>query len=510
MSSTATRVIKNTGYLYAKMGITMFVSLYTTRLILNGLGASDFGIFNIVGGAIAMLGFLNAAMASATQRFMSYAEGEGNKEGKKTIFNVSALLHLVLAISVAVILSAAGFMFFKSILNIPKEREVASIIVYGSLIVSTSLTISTVPYDAVLNSHENMKYYSLVGIIESLLKLAVAFCCVNSSYDKLIVYGVLMAVIPFITLNITRIYCHTHYEECKLDFKQYFKYDTAKDIATFAGWNFLYTATSMFTMQGISILLNIFGGVVVNAAHGIANQLSGQLIVFSNNMLKALNPVLIKSRAANQNDLLLEAAATGNKISFITFSFFTIPFIVETPTILSLWLKEAPEWTTLFVRLVLIREMLIQTYITYETCIQATGKIKDYVIASSIIWLSPTIIAFIAYKLGAPIYTIYLLLILMAIVRGYNVIVHLKKNYELDIFNYLRSTVVPCIIPTSLFIAALFTITASYDKSIYRLIFTALISFTSYPFICYFITFNSKERYQVSSTIQRLKEKILS
>lgn len=174
MSSTANRVIKNTGFLYAKMGITMFISLYTTRLILNSLGASDFGIFNIVGGAIAMLGFLNGAMASATQRFMSYSEGEGDKEKQKSIFNISLVLHFGISIVVGIALLVAGWFFFNGILNIPPDRAFAAQVVYGSLIVSTMFTVMTVPYDAVMNAHENMKYYALVGIIESLLKLSVA------------------------------------------------------------------------------------------------------------------------------------------------------------------------------------------------------------------------------------------------------------------------------------------------------------------------------------------------
>ena len=187
MSQTANRVIKNTGYLYAKMAITMFVSLYTTRLILNSLGASDFGIYNIVGGAIAMLGFLNAAMAGATQRFMSFAEGEGKREKQKYIFNISIILHLLISLVVILVLIIAGFVFFNGILNIPADRIGAARVVYFSLIASTVLTVMNVPYDAVMNAHENMRYYAIVGILESFLKLAVAFVCVYAIGDKLIV-----------------------------------------------------------------------------------------------------------------------------------------------------------------------------------------------------------------------------------------------------------------------------------------------------------------------------------
>lgn len=228
--STVNRVIKNTGFLYAKMGITMFISLYTTRLILNSLGASDFGIFNIVGGAIAMLGFLNAAMSSATQRFMSYSEGEGNKKKQKSIFNVSYILHLGISLIAGITLLIAGYFFFNGILNIPQDRIFAAKIVYGSLIISTMFTIMTVPYDATMNAHENMKYYAIVGVLESLLKLIVAFICIYTTFDKLIIYGILMSCIPLITLSIMRIYCHKHYEECIISPRKYWERGLTKEM----------------------------------------------------------------------------------------------------------------------------------------------------------------------------------------------------------------------------------------------------------------------------------------
>lgn len=294
MSSTANRVIKNTGYLYAKMGITMFISLYTTRLILNSLGASDFGIFNIVGGAIAMLGFLNAAMAGATQRFMSYAEGEGNKEKQTRIFNISVVLHLLISLLVGVVLLIAGYFFFNGILNIPDDRIFAAKVIYGSLIVSTMFTVMTVPYDAVMNAHENMKYYAIVGIIESVLKLAVAFIVVYTLSDKLIVYGVLMACIPLITMVIMRVYCHKHYVECVLAPKRYWHKGLMKEMSGFAGWNLLGSAAGLIGNYGNGILINHFFGVILNAAIGVVNQLQGQLTVLTSNMQKALTPVIVK------------------------------------------------------------------------------------------------------------------------------------------------------------------------------------------------------------------------
>jgi O-antigen/teichoic acid export membrane protein len=307
------RVAFNTLILYAKVGITMFISLYTTRLILNSLGASDFGIFNIVGGAIAMLGFLNAAMAGATQRFMSYAEGAGDKEKQKSIFNISVILHLGIAILVGIVLLIAGYFFFHGILNIPADRVHAARMVYYFMIVSTMLTVMTVPYDAVLNAHENMLYYAIVGIIESVLKLAVAFVVVYTLSDKLIVYGLLMACISLLVMIIMRVYCKRNYAECEFRSRRYYDKGLMREMAGFAGWSLLGQASSIVSNYGIGIVMNMFFGTIVNATQGIANQVSGQLGVLGTSIKKSLSPVIAKSAGANNNELMTKSTIWGTK-----------------------------------------------------------------------------------------------------------------------------------------------------------------------------------------------------
>lgn len=500
--STATRVIKNTGYLYGRMGITIFISLYTTRLILNSLGTSDFGIFNIVGGAIAMLGFLNAAMASATQRFMSYSEGEGNKEKQKGIFNVSLVLHFGIAFIVGIVLLIAGYFFFNGILNIPVNRVFAAKVVYGSLIVSTMFTVMTVPYDAAMNAHENMKFYAIVGIFESILKLAVAFTCVYTTSDKLIVYGLFMACIPLITLTIMRIYCHRHYAECTIQLRKYWNKNVMKEMTSFAGWNFCGSAASILTMQGMSIVLNIFGGVIVNAAHGIANQVAGILMVFSNNMLKALNPVLVKSKGSGETQKMLRAASSGNKLSFLIYTFFAIPFIIECPFILNLWLKDVPQYTILFIKLVLIRQMITQMMVALETCISATGNISKYTMSTTIIWIAPLIIAYIMYKFGAPIYTIYVLLIVTAFVRMANAIFFCKILCGMNYMDYVKQTLLPCLVQAVIMFGVLSEVSSFLEEPWLRLIITLTITIVLHPLLAYFVCLSTTERDVINNIIK--------
>ncbi len=509
MSSSAKIIVKNTGFLYAKMGITMFVSLYTTRLVLNALGASDFGIYNIVGGAIAMLGFVNTSMASATQRFMSYAEGEQNQEKQLYIFNVSILLHFLIGLIAIVALTIVGLFFFNGILNIPPGREFAAKIVYASLVVSTAFSMMSVPYEAALNAHENMRYFAFVGILESILKLIVAYVCVFALLDKLIIYGILMALIPIILLIVMRVYCHKYYEECVLAPHRYCSKQIAKDMMSFAGWKFLGCTTSLLTMQGMAVLLNMFGGVIVNTAHGIANQLAGQLMVFSTNMLKALTPALVKNQGAGDTGKMLTLALTGSKFSFCLYAVFAIPFIIETPYILQLWLKQVPDWTVLFVRLVLLRQVFSQMNATLDTCIGATGYIRNASIVSSIIWISPLILGYLLYKLGFPIYTIYILLILMVLAHIVRTVYFCNKLCHLDTKIYFLEVFLPCCLVSLLTLGLLWTIHLSFQDSFLKLLFISFFGFVFFVFISYFIILNKNEKLLLIEGFRVIKQKLM-
>lgn len=507
--STANRVIKNTGYLYAKMGITMFVSLYTTRLILNSLGASDFGIFNIVGGAIAMLGFLNAAMASATQRFMSYAEGEGIKSKQKSIFNVSFVLHILISLLVGIALLVAGYFFFNGILNIPPDRIFAAQVVYGSLIISTMFTVMTVPYDAVMNAHENMLYYAIVGIIESFLKLAVAFACVYTTSDKLIVYGILMACIPLITLTIMRVYCHKHYEECTIAPKKYFDKGLMKEMTSFAGWNFLGSASSMIGNYGNGIVLNHFFGTVLNAAQGIANQINGQLLVFSNNMLKALNPVITKAEGSGEREKMLNSSVTGCKFSFYMLAIFAIPAIIEMPYILKLWLKQVPEWAIIFTQFQLIRTLIEQTTITLGTSIAAKGRIGKYNLCTSIINIIPISLNFIIFNWGvSPLYMYIINIAFFGILLAWIKVYFMNHNCNMPYIFFLKKVLQPCfLVFTGCLILSIIPIQLM-NAGITRVIITILTSFVSFSLLVATIGTNSHEKAFIKNSISKLLEKI--
>lgn len=445
MQSASSLIIKNTGWLYARMGITMFISLLTTRLILNSLGVADFGIFNVVGGAISMLGFLNAAMAAATQRFLSYSEGAGEKEKQRVIFCVSIVLHGLLAVVVALVLMVVGTFLFNGILDIPPGREYASYIVYLSLILSTAFTVSSVPYDAVLNAHENMRYYAFVGVIESFLKLAIAIICVNTTMDKLIVYGILMACLPVVSLCVMRYYCHKHYIECTLSIRKYWDKEICVKMGKFASWSLLTSASGMITQYGFGIILNHFYGALLNAAHGIANQLTGMLMAFSNGMLKALNPAITKKEGSGDRKGMLEASLTGCKFSFFLLGCFAIPAIIQMPFLLKVWLKQVPDWAVCFTVLQLLRRILEQLTITLHTSILAQGEIKSYSRVNSIANALPLLLSFVAFYYNCPPYYMYITMtIFWATVLGGIMLYYGEKLCGLQISIFIAKVIYPC------------------------------------------------------------------
>jgi O-antigen/teichoic acid export membrane protein len=486
--STAYRVIKNSGLLYAKMALTVFISLYTTRLILNALGSSDFGLFNVVGGAIAMFGFLNGAMASATQRFMSYTEGQGNIEMQKKIFNISFVLHLVISLLMILVFIVAGYFFFGFILKIPADRIFASKIVYGSIVFSTAITIITVPYDAVLNAHENMFYFSIIGVLESILKLGVALLITNSSLDKLILYGIMMASIPLITLSIMWIYCHRKYEECEISPQKYWDKKLEKKMTSFAGWNFFLISSGMISQYGLNIVLNNFFGVILNTAFAIANLVSGQLMVFSNTMMKALNPVIAKSEGVGNRVRVLSASLRGSKYGFLILAFFVIPFIIETPYILKIWLNNVPDWAILFCRLQLIRSLVEQLTVTLGVTINAQGEIKWYTIFRSVVNISPIIATFILFKFGLPPYYMYVVwIITWGGFGGWLLVYFSKKNCNLAYSDFLKVVLIPNVILIFVMVLPSFILIHLMESNFSRFILVSTVS--SVALLTSFLTF---------------------
>lgn len=503
----ANRVIKNTLFLYGKMLITVFSSLYTTRLILDSLGINDFGIFNLVAGLISMMVFLNTAMTSASQRFMSFHNGKGDTQEQKSIFISSFIIHLIIGFITVLILEIISNYLFNSILKIDENRLEVAKTIYHFAVLSTFLSIISVPYDAVINSNENMFFVAILGIVESLLKLGIAIFITIYSSDKLLIYGFLMSIIVFITFLIKLSYSFRKYPEVNFNFKTNFRFPITKEMLHFASYSFLGSFTSIINNYAQAPLLNMFFGTIVNAAQGIVGQVSGQLGAFAQMMMQALNPIIDKSAGAGNRDMMIKASFTGAKFSFFLLILFYIPLFFEMDTILDFWLVEIPPFTLIFCKLLLIRNLIEQLYLTLYSSIAATGNIKRFQIYSSIITLFPLLISFMLFKMNFEAYVLYIVNIGYSFIYGLTVIYFAKKLCGLSIINYFKEVVFKAILSLVLISIIVFIFYFVFENNNYRWIFTFISSFLSFIFVIYNFGLNNNERAYIKNFINKKRGK---
>jgi O-antigen/teichoic acid export membrane protein len=497
----AKRVAKNTGILYARIAITVFISLYATRITLAALGIEDFGLFNLVAGVIAMLGFLNNSMMSATQRFMSYTQGEGNPEKVNTIFNISLLLHFGITLLVLVFLESAGYFLFNGLLNIAENRLETAKMVYQCMILTTLFSILTAPFDAILTTHENQLFFAILSIVESALKLCIAFYITDTPLDHLLTYGYLIAALSISLLIVKQLYCYLSYAECKLSRpKQQDKILFAQMLG-FAGWNFLGSVASLLANYGQGMVLNIYFGATFNAAQGVANQVSGQLSVFAGSMLKALNPLLDKSAGAGNHQLMLSAALMGSKIGFFLLMLLYIPAIIEMPYIFKLWLINPPELVVVFCRLLLLRDLLGQLFVTLSSAISAVGHIKKFQIYSSLLTLLPLPITALFFYFGYTAVTLYWIYLVYTAIMSMLILFFAKVYCMLSITYFLRTVVSRCFL-TLLLCTIISSIPSFYmPEDLIRLVLTISISLTSSIILIALIGFTKQERQKIGQVL---------
>lgn len=495
MSHTTDVIVKNTGYLYFKTAITMIVSLWTTRLILNSLGVVDYGIYSVIGGAIAIMGFLNASMAGATQRFMSFYQGKGDNDKSEEIFNVSLIVHTGIALIVTLVLLLTGVLFFHYVLKIPPERMQAAYVIYGSLIVSTLFSVLVVPFDAMLNAHENMRYYAIVGVVESFLKLVVAYVVVYAMSDKLIVYGVLMAFIPLISLLLMGCYCHNHYTECKFGVMRYARKESLREISGFAGWNFLGSVTAYGGNFGSGLVLNHFFGPSLNAAAGVTYQLTGMMLVMANHMTKALRPAIVKSEGAGHRREMLTLSLAGCKYSFALFAVIAIPCFIEIPVVFHVWLKNVPEWAVSFARIQIAYILMEQIAMPLATSIDAEGNISGYNIVSSIIHTIPCMVLIVLFHLGfSPIWQFVVMFIFWGVLLAITKVYFAHKNCNMSYGAYIQTVIQPVVIPFLLTILLTLVIHVSIDDDVVRPISVFSMGIITFVLSFWYFSVDKKEK----------------
>lgn len=486
----------------------MIVALWTTRIILHALGEDDFGVYSLVGGMVTLLGFLNASLAGATQRFINFYSGKEDLDRKIIIFNNSLTLHSILAVGLIILLAIVGAIAFEYIIEIPPTSYLAAKCVYACMIVTTVISVLNVPYEAEINAHEDMGVYAVVGIIDASFKIAIAFIIKYTEHHKLILYGLLMTFVPIITLIVLRVYCHKNYEECTIHPKRYYRKDIIKKLSGFAGWNFVNTASSVIVQSGLNLVINHFFGILLNAAQGITNQVGNALMNLSSNVEKALNPVIVKKEGANQRDGMLYVSLLGCRMTFFIFSFFSIFIITEMSPILHLWLKTVPAWTVIFCQLQLIRVALELLTRGVHMAIMAQGDIKYYSICKSITNILPLVLTIWVFSIGMPPYWMYIMwIIAWSILGGMVSLWFGQRNIGLSYHTYYKEVLSPSIksIVPPICLAILGKI---FFHQLKIEIFTSCIALLLYALLSYRFLFTINERIELKRIFDKFLVKI--
>lgn len=505
----SSKVVLNTGFLYGKMIISIFMTLYATRLILNALGAEDYGIFNLVAGVIAMLSFLNVSMSVATQRYMSFYLGAGDESKLQSVFKTSVLLHLVIGLLIIVILEIAGLFLFDGFLNIPENRIQTAKYVFHFTVVSTFFTINAVPYDATINAHENMLFDALTGIFESVAKLSIAILISFSSFDRLILYSLLMVGLTIVIRLIKSLYCNKKYDECKIRFKDELDFHLLKEMKTYVGWNLFGSLCALGKTQGLAVLLNIFFGTIINAAYGIANQVAAQLNFFSQTMLRSLNPQIMKSEGANNRERMLRLSMIASKFGFFLLAFIAIPVIFEMSEVLKFWLKNVPEYTVVFASLILIAVLVNQLTIGLDSAIHATGNIKLYMIVAGTIKLMILPVGYLLLKLGFSSYSVLVSYAIFEGIAGVSRLWLLKKVAGLSILLYVKSVFGKILFPILIVVTYLFIVTATLHFS-YRFLFTIPTGALVFIISVYLLGLSVDEKLMINQLVVKLQNRLIN
>lgn len=395
-SSNKKRIAKNTLLLYFRMLFMMAVNLYASRIILNTLGVVDYGINNVVGGVIAMLGFLTGSLGAASSRYITYDLGKGDVALMKKTFGNILSIHFILAGIVLVVGETVGLWFMSTQLDIPQGRATAAMWVYQFSIFSSILAVISVPYNATIIAHERMSAFAYISIADAVLKLLIVYLLVLIPYDKLIVYAVLIFCIQAFDRIVYGIYCSRHFEETHT--KPTHDGKLFREIFTFAGWTMNGNLAVIGYTQGINILLNIFFGPAVNAARGIAVQVQGVCQQFCSNFQMALNPQLTKSYAQNDLDNMHRLLVKSSKFSFYILFFIVMPLMFEAEFVLHLWLGVVPNHTVTFLRLILVIGLLYTLSNPINVSVHATGNLRKFQIVEGSMLLSIVPIAYILLK----------------------------------------------------------------------------------------------------------------
>lgn len=501
------RIAKNTLLLYFRMLLTMAVSLYTSRVVLSTLGVEDYGIYNVVGGVVAMFSVISGSLSAAISRFITYELGKGDKKALESIFSSAVTIQLALGVIILILAEGIGVWFLNAKMNIPENRLYATNWVFQLSIVTFIINLISVPYNASIIAHEKMSAFAYISILEVSAKLLIVYMLLISPIDRLIFYAIMMASVALIIRFVYGYYCKRHFEECNYHF--IFDKDLLKRMFGFAGWNFIGNCSAILRDQGGNIVINLFCGPAVNAARGIAYQVNSAINGFVNNFMMALNPQITKSYASGNREYMMTLIYQGARLSFYILMMFSLPVIINVDYILGLWLKTVPEHTSTFIQLVLVFTMSEAISNPLITAMLATGNIRNYQIIVGGLQLMNLPISYILLKNGCIPETVLIVAICISqccllarlyMLRGM-IGLSFKKFIEKVYFNVISVSTISALLPI--------LVSKILPGNFANFILACILSLLTTSLTILYIGCNSEERALVFKKTKQLKNKIL-
>lgn len=502
------RIAKNTLMLYVRMLFSMIVSLYTSRVVLNTLGIEDYGIQGAVGGFAAMFTLISGSLSSSVSRFLTFELGRGDMKRLKSTFSTALLIHIILAIIIFILMETIGVWFLNNRMTIPLERLDAANWVFQGSIISFIIGTISVSYNASIIAHERMGAFAYIGITQVLLNFGIVLFIAHSpwQFDKLIVYALLLVAVGALTQFVYWYYCRKNFEECR--FKLSLDKRCWKEMGSYAGWIFIGCTADLLKDQGVNILLNLFIGPVINAARGISGTVISTVSRFAGGFMTALTPQITKSYAIGDLVYCHSLVERGSKFAFYILFIIALPLFFEIEYVLELWLKQYPNHTINFVRLVLILALvnvLSNTLINLQT---ATGKIRNYQLAVGGLLLMNFPFSYLCLYLGYSPESTYVVAIIIAIGCLFLRLVFLRKMAQLSMRSFLKNVcgkvffvaIVAAVLPIILH----YYIPYGWE----RLLVVGSVSIVTSMFSIYFIGCSKGEREFLTSKIIVLKQKV--
>lgn len=488
------------------MLFTMIVGLFTSRVILNALGVEDFGIYNVVGGVVAMFSMISGSLNAAISRFLTYELGSGNKGNLNKVFSSAVTIQILLAVIIIVLAETIGVWFLNTHMTIPENRIGAANWVYQFSILTFAINLINVPFNASIISHEQMSVFAYISIIEVLGKLVIAYGVYVSPMDKLIFYSMLLSLMSVVLWAIYVSYCKIHFEECRYHIS--FDRDLLKKMFSFAGWNFIGASAAVLRDQGGNIIINIFFGPAVNAARGIAIQVSGAVQGFVANFQIALNPQITKNYASGNYDYMMKLVFQGARLSYCIMFILALPIIITAPYLLYLWLGIVPEHTVNFIRLVLIFALSETLAGPLITAMLATGNIRNYQIAVGSFQLLNVPISYVCLKLGLPAESVFVISIVISVVCEFVRLWMLRSMIRISARAFLKNVYLNVIVCSVIAFILPYVVNHFLPQNLYSFLLVCAVSVISACTSIYYVGLNKPEKNMVKSQLIKLKNKL--